>query len=51
MRYPVTPTLSVDALHVRFTCVVEIGVAVDAVGVVGGVVSGGVRVVKVRSDD
>ena len=35
-----TPTLSVDAFHARLIWVVEVGVAVKAVGVVGAVVSG-----------
>ncbi len=40
--YPVTPTLSVDAVQARLICEEEIGVAVRLVGTVGGVVSGGV---------
>ncbi len=40
--------LSVDGFHVRVVCVVDIGVTVRLVGVVGGVVSGvGVGVVPV----
>jgi hypothetical protein len=38
--YPVTPTLSVDALHVRPICEEETAVAVNPVGTDGGVVSG-----------
>jgi hypothetical protein len=43
--YPVTPTLSVEAVHARLICVVDAAVAVRFVGAVGGVVSGGVSVV------
>jgi len=43
--YPVTPTLSVEAVHVRLICEVDAAVAVRFVGAVGGVVSGGVCVV------
>ena len=43
--YPVTPTLSVEAVQERLTCVAEAAVAVKFVGAVGGVVSGAVRVV------
>jgi hypothetical protein len=39
--YPITETLSVEAVHVRLTCVLEAAFAVRFVGVVGGVVSGG----------
>jgi hypothetical protein len=37
--YPVTPTLSVDAVQARLICVVVAAVAVKFVGGVGGVVS------------
>jgi hypothetical protein len=37
--------LSVDAVHDKLICVVEVAVAVRFVGAVGGVVSGGVWVV------
>jgi hypothetical protein len=40
MRYSATPTLSVDADHVRLTCVGPTAVAVRPVGAVGFVVSG-----------
>jgi hypothetical protein len=38
--YPVTPTLSVDAVHDRLICAGEAAVAVKLAGAVGGVVSG-----------
>lgn len=38
--YPVTPTLSVDAVQTRLICVADAAVAVKFVGAVGGVVSG-----------
>jgi len=44
--YPVTPTLSVDAVHDKLTCAGEAAVAVKLVGAVGGVVSGGGVVVE-----
>ena len=37
--YPVTPTLSVDAFHVRFICDVDTAVAVRLPGTLGAVVS------------
>jgi len=37
--YPVTPTLSVEALQDRLICVVEAAVAAKLVGAVGGAVS------------
>ena len=37
--YPATPTLSVDAVHVRLICEDEIAVAVSPVGTVGACVS------------
>jgi len=37
--YPVTPTLSVEAVHDKLICVVDAAVAVRFVGAVGGVVS------------
>ena len=37
--YPVTPTLSVDAVHAKLICELEAAVAVKFVGAVGGVVS------------
>ena len=37
--YPVTPTLSVEAVHVRLIDVAKIAVAVKFAGAVGGVVS------------
>jgi hypothetical protein len=37
--YPVTPTLSVEAVQARLICVPEAGVAARFVGAVGGVVS------------
>ena len=43
--YPVTPTLSVDAVHDKLICVVEAAVAVRFVGAVGGVVSAAAGVV------
>ena len=43
--YPVTPTLSVEAVQERLTCVAEAAVAVKFVGAVGGVVSGAAGVV------
>jgi hypothetical protein len=36
----VTPTLSVDAVHVRLTCVCDVALPFNPVGAVGGVVSG-----------
>ena len=39
-RYPVTPTVSVDAVQLRLIWLLLIGVAVRAAGVVGAVVSG-----------
>jgi hypothetical protein len=39
MLYPVTPTLSVEAVHDRLICEEEIAVAVSPVGTLGGVVS------------
>jgi len=41
IRYPVTATLSVDAVQERLICVLDIAVAVKLVGAVGGVVSRG----------
>ena len=38
--YPVTPTLSVEAVQDKLICEVEAAVAVRFVGAVGGVVSG-----------
>ncbi len=38
--YPVTPTLSVEAVQLRLTWVPDTGVAVRPVGTLGGVVSG-----------
>src|SRR5277367_5756505 len=38
--YPVTPTLSVDAVQERSICVAKVAVAVKFDGAVGGVVSG-----------
>jgi hypothetical protein len=38
-KYPVTPTLSVAAVHARLICVAPAAVAVSPVGAVGGVVS------------
>ena len=38
--YPFTPTLSVEAVHVRLTTVADSALAVNAEGTVGGVVSG-----------
>jgi hypothetical protein len=43
--YPVTPTLSVEAVHDKLICVVEAAVAVRFVGAVGGVVSAAAGVV------
>ena len=43
--YPVTPTLSVEAVHDKLICVVEAAVAVRFVGAVGGVVSAAACVV------
>jgi hypothetical protein len=43
--YPVTPTLSFEAVQDKLICVVEAAVAVKFVGAAGGVVSGGVWVV------
>jgi len=40
MRYPATPTESVEAVQVRSICVVEVGLAERPVGMVGAVVSG-----------
>jgi len=37
--YPVTPTLSVDAVHDKLTCAGEAAVAIKLAGAVGGVVS------------
>jgi hypothetical protein len=39
MRYPVTPTLSVDALQLRSICVAETAVAERFAGTLGAVVS------------
>jgi hypothetical protein len=39
MLYPVTPTLSVDAVHDKLICEEEIADAVSPVGTLGGVVS------------
>jgi len=39
--YPVTPVLSVEAIHVSLTCVADTAIAVIPVGLVGGVVSVG----------
>ncbi len=44
--YPVTPTLSVEAVQDRLICVVEAAVAVKFVGAVGGVVSAAAGVVS-----
>jgi hypothetical protein len=44
--YPMTPTLSVDAVHAKLSCAGEAAVAAKFVGVVGGVVSGGGGVVE-----
>lgn len=38
--YPVTPTLSVEAVQERLICVAKVAVAVKPAGAVGGVVSG-----------
>jgi hypothetical protein len=43
--YPVTPTLSVEAVQERLICVDEAAVAVRFAGTVGGFVSGAARVV------
>jgi hypothetical protein len=43
--YPVTPTLSVEAVQERLTCEAEVVVATRFVGAVGGVVSGAAGVV------
>jgi hypothetical protein len=43
--YPVTPTLSVEAVHAKLICEVEATVAVRFVGAVGGVVSAAAGVV------
>ena len=43
--YPVTPTLSVDAVHDKFICDDEITVAESPVGMLGAVVSEGGGVV------
>jgi hypothetical protein len=37
--YPVTPTLSVEAVQARLICVADAAIAVKFVGGVGGVVS------------
>lgn len=39
--YPVTPTLSVEAVQERLICVVDAAVTIKLPGAVGGVVSGG----------
>ena len=39
-RYPVTPTLSVDAVQLRLIALLAAAVAASPVGAVGGVVSG-----------
>ena len=39
--YPVTPTLSVEAVQERLICAVETAVTVRLPGALGGVVSGG----------
>jgi len=44
-RYPVTPTLSVDASQVKSICVLDVAVAVKFCGILGGSVSGIARVV------
>ena len=46
-RYPVTPTVSVDAVQERLICEEEIEVAVRLVGAVGAVVSEGVALFTV----
>src|SRR3989449_10372472 len=43
-RYPVTPTLSVDAVQARLIWLADAAVAVRLDGAVGGVVSGGAGV-------
>ena len=43
--YPATAMLSVEAVHARFICVDEAGVALSPIGWDGGVVSG-VDIVK-----
>jgi hypothetical protein len=42
--YPVTPTLSVEAVHVRLIDVAKVVVAAKFAGAVGGAVSGPARV-------
>jgi len=49
--YPVTPTLSVDAVHVRFICVDDIAVAFSPVGTVGACVSADACVVTDTAAD
>jgi hypothetical protein len=44
--YPVTPTLSVEAVQVRLTCAGETAAATSPVGVLGGVLSTPAAVVK-----
>ena len=39
MRYPVTPILSVDAVHDRLICEAETPVALKALGALGAVLS------------
>jgi hypothetical protein len=43
--YPVTPTLSVEAVHAKLICELEAAVAVRFAGAVGGVVSAAAGVV------
>ena len=47
--YPVTPTLSVEAVHDKLICDVEAAVAVRFVGAVGGVVSAAAGVVAEKT--
>jgi hypothetical protein len=47
--YPVTPTLSVEAVQERLICVAEAAVAVKLLGAVGGVVSGEACVVALAA--
>src|SRR5579872_4837767 len=51
MRYPATATLSVLAVHVRLTCVVEIAMPARFVGTLGACVSGGSTVTITSSVD
>jgi len=43
--YPVTPTLSVEAVQLKLICVLDAGVAPNPEGALGAVVSGGACVV------